>query len=93
MRRFTAVAAIAAVGLGLGFSAASAKAGDVASATTCVNLADQLKASLANNTGSANYEAAIKEQRNGREFCGSGLYSMGVTHYQHALELLGVQKS
>jgi hypothetical protein len=90
--RFVNVAAAAAVCLGLGISASSAQ--QVASLSTCVSLADQVKTALDGNANSANFETARKEGTYGLEYCNSGLYARGVQHYNHALQLLGVaQKS
>jgi hypothetical protein len=86
--RFAMFAAAAAVGLGLGMSAASAQ--EVASVSTCLSMADQVKTAFSDNSGSANFDAARKERQFGQEFCTNGYYARGVAHYARALQLLGV---
>lgn len=86
--RFVNVAAAAAICVGLGVSAASAQ--DVATISTCFNLADQVKTALGGNAQSSNFDAARKERTYGQEFCTNGNYARGAMHYSRALQLLGV---
>jgi hypothetical protein len=74
----------------LGAGAASAAE---ASADTCMSMAQQVKAALASNQQSSNYELAVKEQGFGRDFCYHGIYKTGMNHYSHALSLLGATPS
>lgn len=82
---------LAAIGLSatlaLGTSAASAAEN---SAQTCVSLASQVKTALDSNQQSANYDAAKKESRYGRDFCANAQPRVGTAHYAQALKLLGV---
>jgi len=94
MRSLNVAACVAAMSIGLGLSAASAADDQVASMSTCMGLAGQVRTALASNGSSASYEDAVKEQRYGLEFCSNGFYAKGVDHYSHALQLLGgAQKS
>ena len=72
--------------------AASASA-QTASVTGCLDMAHQVKAALDANAQSPNYQEAVKEQGYGRDFCTNTFYQSGINHYNHALELLGVNKS
>lgn len=81
---------IVAMSVGLGIAMASASAEQVASASSCLSLADQVKTALDGNTQSAKYHEAKREWLYGREFCTSGFYAKGTAHYAHALQLLGV---
>ena len=85
-----AAVGIVAMGVGLGIALASANAEQVATASSCLNLADQVKTALDGNAQSARYHEAKREWLYGREFCTSGFYAKGATHYEHALQLLGV---
>jgi hypothetical protein len=91
--RFVHLAASIAVLSGTLAFAASASAEETASLGTCATMQDQVKAALASNSQSPNYETAVKEQRYGVEFCGQGFYRNGVAHYSEALQLLGAQHS
>jgi hypothetical protein len=53
----------------------------------------EVKTALTSNAQSPNYEDAVKQQRYGVEFCNNGFYQNGVSHYEQALKLLGVEKS
>jgi hypothetical protein len=81
---------LAAIGLSAMLAmGTSANAAD-ASASTCVSLASQVRTALASNQQSANYEAAVKESRYGRDFCANAQPRVGTAHYAQALKLLGV---
>lgn len=82
--------AIAVLSSGVAMGSA-AQASD-ASATNCLQMAQQVKTALADNQQSPGYADALKAQINGRDFCANGLYDQGVTHYAHALAYLGVSK-
>src|SRR5271170_3572313 len=92
MRSVKIAAAVAATVVGLAITAASANSDQVATATSCLSIADQVKTALASNTQSANYDAARKESRFGLEFCNNSFYAQGMTHYNRALQLLGVSQ-
>lgn len=86
MRRtkLAAIAMCATVAL-----AASAANATAASADSCTDMARQVKAALADNAQSANYDAAVKEKSFGRDFCYNSFYQVGIDHYAQALKLLG----
>ena len=64
-----------------------------ATSTACFDKAQQVRAALAANPQSPNYQEAVKEQTNGLTFCSGNFYQYGINHYSHALELLGANKS
>jgi hypothetical protein len=64
-----------------------------ASVTGCLDMAHQVRTALEANAQSPNYQEAVKEQGYGRDFCNNSYYQVGINHYSHALELLGVNKS
>ena len=66
---------------------------DSATAANCQDMADQVKAALAANAQSPNYQEAVKEKSNGQSFCNESFYQYGINHYSHALQLLGASKS
>jgi hypothetical protein len=80
-------AAIALLSSGIVF-AGSASAADVG---TCTHMATAVKSAIEANGSSANLADAQKEQSLGRDWCANGLYDRGISHYQHALDLLGVK--
>jgi hypothetical protein len=92
--RLLTIAATAAVLLtgaaAMFFPAGAEETGNLSS---CVKLAGEVNQALANNSQSANYEAAAKEKTYGRDYCATGLYGQGVTHYAQALKMLGSEKS
>jgi hypothetical protein len=90
MRSIKLAVCIAAMTAGIGVAAVSANATEVASLSSCLEKADQVKSALANNTQAAAYEAAKKEQGYGRDFCTNSYYAQGVAHYARALQLLGI---
>ncbi len=64
-----------------------------ASLTSCLDVAQQVKSALAANAQSPNYQEAVKEQGYGRDYCTNTFYQSGISHYNHALTLLGANKS
>jgi hypothetical protein len=90
MRSVKFAALAAAVCVGLGVTAASAADQQVASVQTCLSLATQVKTALEANAQSPNYDDAVKEKKYGLEFCNASFYAKGVSHYDRALQLLGV---
>lgn len=93
MRSMKFAASVVTVTLGLGMTVASANAQQMANVQTCLNVAAQLKTALESNSQSANYESAMKERNNGLSFCNAGFYARGISHYNHALQLLGVAQN
>ena len=84
-------ASVVALSLGLGMTAASAE--QVASISSCLERASQVKTALDANAQSANYEGAMKERNYGLAFCNGGFYAKGISHYDRALQLLGVAQN
>jgi hypothetical protein len=82
-------AAVLSSGLAFGASAATV----AANMGTCTPFADQVKTALDSNAQSANLQDAQKEAGLGRDFCNNSLYARGIAHYQHALDLLGANRS
>jgi hypothetical protein len=64
-----------------------------ATANSCFDMAQQVKAALAANAQSPNYQDALKEQNNGQSFCSESFYQYGINHYSRALTLLGASKN
>ena len=93
MRLLTIAATTIALFTGAAALSLPAAAETTGNLSSCVKLEGQVNQALANNTQSANYEAAQKEKNYGREYCGTGLYPQGVTHFTAALKLLGAEKS
>ncbi len=93
MRNVKRTAGLAVLSAGLAFAAAPAKATDTASLSGCTTMQTQVRTALQSNAQSPNYESALKEQRYGLEFCSNGFYQNGVSHYEQALKLLGVDKT
>ena len=90
------VLTIAATTFALSFGAAvsvPANAEQSGSLSTCMKLASEVNQALANNAQSPDRDAAAKEKSFGRDYCASGLYAQGTTHYAEALKLLGAEKS
>jgi hypothetical protein len=85
--------AAATIALSVGAVAVPAGAEQSGNLTACVKLAGEVNQALASNTRSTGYEAAKKEKGYGRDYCATGLYAQGVTHYAQALKLLGAEKS
>lgn len=80
---------IAAIALASGvFAASSSFAQEPANTTGCLHLSRQVASALGSNPQSPNYKAAADEQSVGRQYCMNGLYTLGVAHYQKALDLL-----
>ncbi len=91
MRSLKIAASVAA--LSLGMAVASASAQQVANVETCLSSASQVKTALNSNAQSANYEAAMKERNYGLAYCNSGFYEKGVSHYNRALQILGMAQN
>ena len=58
---------------------------------TVAAMATQVKSAVEANGQSANLADARKEQSLGRDWCSNGLYDRGISHYERALDLLGVK--
>jgi hypothetical protein len=80
-------AAVALLSSGIVF-AGSANAADMGA---CAHMATAVRSAIESNASSANLADAQKEQGLGRDWCANGLYDRGISHYQHALDLLGVK--
>jgi hypothetical protein len=93
MRSMKFAAGLVAVSLGLGMTAMSASAEQVANVSSCLERAAQVKTALNSNAQSANVQQATKEEMYGRAFCNGGFYAKGITAYDHALQLLGVAQN
>lgn len=93
MRLLTIAATTFALSLGAAALSAPASAEETGNLSTCVKLASQVNQALASNAQSPSYEAAKKEKGYGRDYCATGLYAQGTTHYAEALKLLGAEKS
>jgi len=94
MRSMKFVSGVAALTLGLGMTVVSASAQQqMANVQTCLNVAAQVKSALDANSQSANYEDAMKERNYGLSFCNAGFYGRGISHYNRALQLLGVAQN
>ena len=92
--RFLSIAATT-VALSIGAAALSVPAGaeESGNLSACVKLAGEVNQALASNAQSPSYDAAAEEKTYGRDYCATGLYAQGVTHYAQALKLLGAEKS
>jgi len=88
---FLTGAAVLSGVLAIGATMANAEA--AANFPQCLQMANQVKGALANNSQSPNYQEAVKQQGYGRDFCLNGLYQNGVARYSEALKLLGADKS
>jgi len=93
MRLPTIAATTFALSLGAAALSVPANAEESGNLSTCVKLAGEVNQALASNAQSPSYDAAAKEKSYGRDYCASGLYPQGVTHYAEALKLLGAEKS
>lgn len=93
MRLLTIAATTLALSLGAAAFSVSASAEQSGNLATCVKLAGQVSQALASNAQSPSYDAAKKEKGYGRDYCASGLYAQGTTHYAEALKLLGAETS
>jgi hypothetical protein len=91
--RLLTIAATVALLTGAAAMSFPAGAEETGNLSGCVKLAGEVNQALATNTQSASYEAAAKEKSYGRDYCSTGLYAQGVTHYAEALKLLGSEKS
>lgn len=88
------VLTIAAATLALGALTLSAPANaeETGNLSTCVKLASEVSKALASNAQSPSHDAAVREKTYGRDYCATGLYAQGATHYAEALKLLGNEK-
>lgn len=93
MRLLTITATTLALSLGAAAFSVPAGAEQSGNLATCVKLAGQVSQALASSAQSPSYDAAKKEKGYGRDYCASGLYAQGTTHYAAALKLLGAEKS
>jgi hypothetical protein len=84
---------IAAISVALSALAVPAGAEESGNLSACVKLAGEVNQALANSTESSSHDAAAKEKIAGRDYCATGLYAQGVTHYAQALKLLGAEKA
>ena len=85
---------IAAIALVSGVLAASSSlAQEPANTIGCLHLSKQVASALGSNPQSPNYKAAVDEQSAGRQYCLSGVYTLGIAHYEKALNYLGQQQS
>jgi hypothetical protein len=83
---------IAAITLASSLLAATGSfAQEPANTIGCLHLSKQVASALEANQQSPNYKAAADEQSAGRQFCLSGVYTLGVAHYEKALNYLGQQ--
>lgn len=85
----TAVSASALCLMLAATSALAQGAAEPASPIGCMHLQKKVAAALESNAQSPNQQAARSEADNARSFCAGGIYSAGVGHYAHALQLLG----
>ena len=92
MRFLTITATTVALLTGAAALSFPADAEETGNLSSCVKLAGEVNQALASNSQSASYEAAAKEKSYGRDYCSTGLYAQGVTHYAQALKLLGAGK-
>lgn len=60
---------------------------------SCIKAGDQVREVLNKNQHSPNYYNAKKMQRAGLEFCNTGMYKQGMSHYSAALKLLGANQT
>lgn len=93
MRLLTITATTLALSLGAAVLSVPASAEQSGNLATCVKLAGQVSQALASSAQSPSYDAAKKEKGYGRDYCASGLYAQGTTHYAEALKLLGADRS
>lgn len=61
-----------------------------ANTETCLKLSHQVADALDSHQDSANLQAAKDQQSIGKNACMSGMFAEGASHYQSALQLLGV---
>jgi len=74
-------------------AATSSFAQEPANPIGCLHLSKEVAGALEANQQSPNYRAAADEQSAGRQYCQSGVYTLGVAHYEKALGYLGQQQS
>jgi hypothetical protein len=85
--------AVIALASGVAFAASGSLAQEPANTVGCLHLSKQVASALEANQQSPNYRAAADEQSAGRTYCLSGVYTLGVAHYEKALNYLGQGKS
>ncbi len=69
--------------------AASAQTGDVPTTqASCTDMQKKVAAALSVDSESAQAAEARSLAKSGREYCGKGLYAMGIGFYSKALDLL-----
>lgn len=93
MRLLTIAATTLALSLGAAALTAPAGAEESGNLASCVKLAGEVNQALASSAQSPSYDAAKREKSYGRDYCGTGLYAKGTTHYAEALKLLGADKA
>jgi len=71
---------------------ARANASETPSLSNCLKMERQVKDAIDANQQSASITQAKAEACAGREFCTTGLYKSGITHYASALKLIGADK-
>jgi hypothetical protein len=83
---------LTAIALASGTLAASSSfAQEPANTIGCLHLSKQVASALEANQQSPNYKAAADEQSAGRQYCLSGVFTLGMAHYEKALSYLGQQ--
>jgi hypothetical protein len=90
MRFLNLAAGVAVLSLAAGSAFADSQP---ATLSGCLAAAHEVKGALDANAQSPNYEDAVAQQRYGLEFCTNNFYAKGIEHYNHALTLLGSNKS
>ena len=83
----------AAISISLTAISPSAAQQHDANLSSCVHMEGQVQTALTAHAQSTGHEAAVKEERYGREFCAQGLYAAGIAHYGQALKALGASKT
>jgi len=91
--RFRKSIATIALATGVALAASNSVAQEPANTVGCLHLSKQVASALEANQQSPNYKAASDEQSAGRTYCQSGVYALGIAHYEKALGYLGQGKS
>ncbi len=84
------LAAVAFLTAGVSFAAAGMAIAEPANTVGCLHLSRQVSDALDSHGSSDNFKAARDEQQMGQRACLDGRYSVGISHYAKALEMLGV---
>ncbi len=87
------LAAVAFLAAGMSLAAAGMAVAQPANTVGCIHLSKQVSDALDAHASSDNYKAARDEQSVGQRACLDGRYSVGISHYSKALEMLGVTAS